>query len=1139
MCFVDNKQIAEFDIAKSILERRSSYQGSEHNPLTLVEFVNIIVEKASVDCLTLYQAVNLCKERPIIFPPGTKNKDVATCFISYLLAHKEDLLPYALTQIGATRFASNLDDPLKKYTASTTKDVVSDLVDPGSQWARFLRDTTEFDRFYSIKEGYLHLHKVQKLCPTFAVVSPHLALNRLGRLRKRFNKGHQVFVRDESTKAIDVLLCARLVASAKHRNLGYTMNIMRPEDDDLPHSLFLVPKRWKILANDELKKGQNQGTRQFLPFCRCLHTVGRLGEIHDGTDASGFFRYLQNFDWSDLNACVYDPQSTKECDLAKEELPENLKVARKNRLPRDRLFVGFKHKCLAKDCQKRFRNNVDLKEHLKTDHGVNDDDMEDIRNADAHATANFYRFRNEKEWIAEHSELTTEQGCRRCSNLLELTDEIINIHQQNAYYSNHLQREVESLLPRSNAPTYLSRAVDELTRTREDGLRMMIGQEDFARYFGIWVLVLNERAAVNRRVGEFVNRQKDELLKSKLMQTYRSAADDYRDSVRDAGGRDFTHLSDEGLIFRKRKASPDDAEDGYRLSLLATKLVKQQQQPPDVRTAVQTTREKAERRFNSPSCTEFSCDGNDDEEDEGNQDEGDDSLLDDGMDFTPGSQLTSPCLESKQQFSRTGTLTLPRHDAGKRSAAAATASSPQDIKNRGPIPIYELVKQDNHSRRLLTLFKPEKIKVNQFDVADKIRRIICRIYSKRIFAEDGLQEIVADIVRFLDDVFRLSEQGKLFAYQTLFAGLPSILQVRGKERCRKLTYSFALLFRFFNCNDFAQLNAFFSQRKYDSDDPFQNIVEVDREKAYGKLSWAENIAPDIKSIQEHVARVEAGRSRERLAITSGTGLPQLSCGICLETMGLYRPTIAIPCARLHLAVNKSSFRYGQQADKQDWNGAHIFHKSCLQQWIRCSALDPSKSEVTCPRCRVQFYDKRALNAVRYKLFTLDADEEPSDDVYEVKSFLNRSDTFLVKSEDEYECVKKSVKKQMQFDYLVTKFRIKHQGPEAAAGDNLFNPYDIQIHVQEYLNSDAQETYMDNGDDAKIAKLLTVMKRDKLLVIENEDMVKNMEHPIATSNNFQTCRGLKIVDADDSDSDFDGDNDAFGVMTSSASNNLFV
>jgi len=224
-----------------------------------------------------------------------------------------------------------------------------------------------------------------------------------------------------------------------------------------------------------------------------------------------------------------------------------------------------------------------------------------------------------------------------------------------------------------------------------------------------------------------------------------------------------------------------------------------------------------------------------------------------------------------------------------------------------------------------------------------------------------------------------------------------------------------------------------------------------------------------------------------------------------------------------------------QAD-ENWNGAHIFHKSCLQQWIRCTALDPVKSNVTCPRCRVQFYDKSALNAVRYKLFSLGADEEPSDDVYEVKSFLKRSETFLVSSEDEFECVRKSVKKQLRFDSFVTGFRQKQK-----AGDDRADPYDIEKNIDDYRASGDQESFVDDGYDAKIDRLLKVMKRDRLLVFQNEDLIEKNELKKTSASicwtSNKTCKEFKVLDADDSsDSDPECDNDALSYMTSTT--NIF-
>ena len=771
VCFSNERQIKEFEIVNAILERRSSQyaggrrtQSSDNDPLSLHEYVTLVTERASVDCLTLYQAANLCKEKTIEFPPSTKN--FATCFIRYLLSLTDRLLVYALKPMRDTRFASNVDeDPLsnKNYSTSIPKEKKeSDPLDPRFQWTSFLRDSTEFDRFYYTKDGNLHLSKWERLCPTFAVVAPKLVTDRLTKLRKRFAKGQQVFVRDDSVKAVDILLCARMIASTHVRNFDYMMNIMKPEEDERPHALFVVPKRWKIHANKELERGRNQGTRQFIPFCKSLHQVNGLGDIHDGDHPSGFFRYLQNFDWSNINACVYDPQSTKECDLTLEELPENLKVARKNNPPNNRLFVGFKLKCLAKDCQKRFRNTVLLKEHKKSDHGVNDDDMEDIRNADSHTTANYYHFKDEKEWIDNHDELKTERGCRRCPDLLELTDEIIKMHQCNVYLSNHLQRQIESLLPKSNdeqqhvAP-HVARTVNELKRLHEEGQRLMIDQDEFSRYFGIWVLVLNDRTAVNRSVGGFINRQKDELLHSKLMQTYRSAADDYRDSVREAGGRDFTHLSDDSLIFRKRKTLENDTAEGYRLSLLAAKLQKRQQ-PSDAKTAVQLCRKRAAERFDVPTCSKFSSSSSSSSDDECKENDDDE---DDQGDGNSRNAVAVPRWDSTRQ--------VKVENVFLNSASRMKPFSPL-TKNQGPVPVYQLIddRRNPSSRNSLVLFQPEKIKVNQFDVADKIRRIICRIYSREILTECGVREMITDIVQFLDNAFKLSEEGKAFAKSAYF-----------------------------------------------------------------------------------------------------------------------------------------------------------------------------------------------------------------------------------------------------------------------------------------------------------------------------------------------------------------------------------
>ena len=395
---------------------------------------------------------------------------------------------------------------------------------------------------------------------------------------------------------------------------------------------------------------------------------------------------------------------------------------------------------------------------------------------DAHETASYFCFADERDWIKRHENLTTEVGCRRCNNLVDLTGEFIKMHECNVFLFNHLQCQIDALLPNTNAETlpFVTRTLDALRQHQENGRRLMLSKEEFAKFYGIWIFVMNERTLANRQVGNFINQQKHELIHSEVMQTYRSTADDYRDSVRDAGGTDFTHMSHDSLIFNRRQGE----EQGYRLSLLAAQLGKQQQDPSNVRSAVRQSRKRAAERFET--C--FSHREDDD-------DDGDDDDDDDHRSHKP--KIRNIAGDSKLDHRAIQKSTSSFQDTNISYNTPGPGSSFSSIgeakKYLGPIPVQELIHRvgrvSSAARNSLVLYQPEKIKVNQFDVADKIRQLICKIYSKRINYTNELQSILREIVQFLDAVFKLSSHGKQFAYKILFTS--DVLKTIGRERCEK------------------------------------------------------------------------------------------------------------------------------------------------------------------------------------------------------------------------------------------------------------------------------------------------------------------------------------------------------------------
>jgi hypothetical protein len=155
------------------------------------------------------------------------------------------------------------------------------------------------------------------------------------------------------------------------------------------------------------------------------------------------------------------------------------------------------------------------------------------------------------------------------------------------------------------------------------------------------------------------------------------------------------------------------------------------------------------------------------------------------------------------------------------------------------------------------------------------------------------------------------------------------------------------------------------------------------------------------------------------------------CAICRDPYD-GRPLEAIACASIRLARQAgvacpSDVELVNLADSKpsgsEWNGAHVFHKSCLRQWIRTNALDASSKDVRCPECSTSFYDSDALNAVRFKLFSLEEGQEPTDETFDAKSFLrDRSSNFLVSTESSVKNLLQNVTKQMEYEAITRRSR---------------------------------------------------------------------------------------------------------------------
>ena len=1006
VCRREERRIDEYDIVNSKLETRCT---PPRPPIvTIDDFVSAVKQRAQQDCVTVYEAVNLHREYAIRFEPHVQPKHYAQTLVTKLLHAAPKFLVYSLPSLREIE------------VAFAEKVVPRPSSDEGDQWANFLRDPGGLDAFLMRQGGKLHARRWNKVASSVAVVSSQLARRRWRDISETMLSGRQLFL--DKIAAIDALLCARFYAVARG-DAGYRAQILKSDRDGKPTALFIVPSRWETTAAKELQSAQNAGIRWFIPLCKALHSRHQWGTVFDGVAYSGFARFLIDFDWTQINACVYDPEETQECELAAECLPPRFKRARCNPSPLKSLVVGFRHKCLSRSCPKRFRNVEAVVEHLRTEHKIKRDDIPKIRAANDHSTANKYRFFDERQWLGENQNLTTEAGCRASTDIAEKTSFFVAKHQENVTLLQECENDIlrldELIRKHPDSDTLVPATLDSWRATLEYGKSVSMPQDEFRCLYSTWLKVLELRTAELNHVGDFLSRQRHELLESEIIKTFKAGVDNYYEGVRRAGGSDFTHLSESSLLcdlmpsLNAASELNKTREGGFKTSLLTARLLENQTRR-GVADTVKRLRQQGSRQYG----------GDDDDDDKGEK-------------------------RSNPEQSAVPTSVIKR----RRVSGGG---------EEGPVQVHRL----SGPKVSLAVLRPELIKVNAFDVWGELLQIVTDIFATASPTENQLRQRIQAIVRFLTRAFGLSEAGVKYVSCHLYQFEQELGQMDGGSRNQALYERFALIFRFLNCNDTNRLDEFFSSRHYASQDPFQSIVEIDNNVPYRPTVGQQPLMNDRRAIEALVSDVE--RFRGKHAQSGSVVCPACKlgpseaacrrlCGVCLEPFN-HRPLEAIPCESLRLATSmkQSDPSFGDlikaAADRSgDWNGAHLFHKSCLQQWIRSVALDPEKNTVNCPKCQTIFYGEEGLNAVRCKLFKLGANEWPTDSVFNVKSALNRAESFLI--EIDAQTLRENVKKQLHFQKSTS--RLQRRKKTAT------NLYDFRNIVLDYFQKRKDDD--DDGD----------------------------------------------------------------------------
>ena len=788
-------------------------------------------------------------------------------------------------------------------------------------------------------------------------------------------KGNAIQLK-HNMKQLTVLLLARLSVVTKLHTFS-----IEPRAIFAPPSALLTTVDG-ILNDDADGKGN-------VKFTRLEEAVLRRLEMHNGGRGSGVVRYLREYDWTMRGArLVRTGETVMEKELKAQDQPPERRTVAGAGGDQSRLTVMLRLRCRVRKCDSRFKNETVRMEHMERVHSITPEQMKTAKDADATDTTRHFQIEDEFAWLRARPFMEEESKVSTLGNLSKLAVEFAEMHSENRFKIATLTTEIALWREAKVMDSVCQQTRERQRELLEHGRKLMLDEDRYAGLVGMWAAVTRRRVDENRRLTEFIaskNRCRDD---DPLVKLSRMNDADFEHTVQNLGGYDHSALEDAALGF-------DDVEvmlekNGMRAGEMAFRLLNRQLDP-DGERAIRNSRQRMIAMYGDDYKNRRNYDDDDDDDEVGG--------------------------------------TVP-----------------------GSVPIRLLTRRyddddDDRDDRKLVEMEPTAIRVHRLDAFEDIKRIVDEVMDPNTrFDRTAVGRAMTNVVNFTKRKFRLSKAGTEAAFNYCFGQLPRLVNVqKGDGRRRAFVATFAHVFRFFNSNQSGKLNHMFARRMYQRTDPSMEVVKVDECSAYEPLPGVPMVDIPVEGLR---IAIEYDSHSDDSYADEVVLFQREHCPICLYEFGC-RSLEAIPCAAIECArsMGKSApdpreLIETTKGQISDWNGVHLFHASCLRELIRNRAKDTSATCVRCPTCRMTFHDAEALNVIRMKLVASNMkhgdgdDDEVDDDVFNVKSELGRSESFLISCQHDLDRLRESVKKIFkQKDMIPT-------GGHRARTDPTNQPYEL-------------------------------------------------------------------------------------------------
>ena len=705
------------------------------------------------------------------------------------------------------------------------------------------------------------------------------------------------------------------------------------------------------------------------------------------------------------------------------------------------VVLGLRFGCSVRPCNDRFPEEKLVVRHILEDHGLSEKQMNDARSLDTCNTSEFYNFTDEYSWLQRNGSLTQRLRCLELNGLGDRCKSFVKIHTQNKTKFKNLQMEIGRLAMCAGESTdndlryMMMRTLEKLNRHLKIGKERVIPDKNFNQMFEMWLTVLKQRADENNAIADYQREIEESVTSSQPWKAINLADADFQSSLERCGGTDFSIAADKVLGVNMRG---DDLQQGsLRNAILTNRLCKRKSASASAcsssvkpyidfdEDANKQIFRRLERIDNvvmphpeilTSSPTRQDSDDDDDDSDSNSRrkpeyneyekrivkvDSAYNVVTHEDEDDYSSDRKTQGLTFYDRRKQNQHDLSLTLLDPMERKLATLSQYGQRESellkgKKTDVIPKADGTKLDKRKIKLsfdedksqLVLLDARDIKMHRMDCFDQFCDIIKDIieYSKDPSMKAAFS-VKRDMVNMFTAIFHLSKSGTNFLRDSIQNEVLKKYLENPRRFAELWTEYLEKYFKLLNSNSNGEMNRLFKKRYYRRDDPYKCIVKYDDgdddddddggggggDDDYGNVS--------LESFEDVTRDERTHRPRS---------WEEENCSLCLEPLGPCRELQAINCKELKIrrllgqgASDNELIRYseGNGSTIQEWNGCHLFHESCLQEFLRVNAMDESIQNVSCPVCKTPMYDRYQLDVIQFKLCT---DKKVSQSTFDTK-----------------------------------------------------------------------------------------------------------------------------------------------------------